>query len=742
NEIYFCHDGGLNKYDENTESWEELSNGLPITQFYKMAISTTTPPTLIGGSQDNGGFIKRSNGTWGNTNGGDAMWQLLDPTNSKIGYTEYWGGRAVYRTTDNFNNLTDLHANIPGEPQGQWVTPFNLNPQNPKTFIIGYNDVFISPDRGNTFFPISNNLTGAEDKDFRNVDMSPVDTNIIMASYSNLLFYTYNYGKTWNKSTLATSFEISSIEFHPQDSNRLWVTRSGLGTFKVQESIDKGKTWKNLTSNFVNTPALIIRFDQASNSLFVGTDIGLFYSDADKINWQYYGNGLPNTSVTDIELHQATRKMYISTYGRGFYSIDLPSCAPAVMTVQSKLNTKSFAYADSIKICLGDEVILKSHIDNLQGSYHWRGPRNFDTIITNTNLLNLGAFKSISKTGNYSLEFVSEKLCTRIDSIYIKVNALPSTQIISDFPELDCSHNQVTLSNSSLNSSNQYQWSMNGKSISDSSNITISNAATYVLKITNSATSCSSTDTISINQVLPPEISYTSQNVECYGEKTGSIDLKIKGGTQPYSLVYSNPILLNGFNNLPAGEYIIIITDSKNCNWRDTIRIKENTQLKAQFPVKDAAVSDGSITSIIQGGVPPYKYEWSKNGITISNEPDLKDLESGFYKLIITDSLNCFKSFDSIEVKQVTSVSENKLTDFIIYPNPTKDYLTISSISHSHLNVDIEICNISGSNYFFKKKIKNAEFEKINLSFLNSGTYILKIKSGHKVFEHKIEIVH
>ncbi|MEO6691236.1 MAG: hypothetical protein ABIO44_02740, partial [Saprospiraceae bacterium] len=42
NEIYFCHDGGLNKYDENTESWEELSNGLPITQFYKMAISTTT----------------------------------------------------------------------------------------------------------------------------------------------------------------------------------------------------------------------------------------------------------------------------------------------------------------------------------------------------------------------------------------------------------------------------------------------------------------------------------------------------------------------------------------------------------------------------------------------------------------------------------------------------------------------------------------------------------------------------
>lgn len=57
------------------------------------------------------------------------MWQLIDPTNPNIGYTEYWGGTAVYRTTNGFYDLTEISVNVPGDPQGQWVTPFVLNPK-------------------------------------------------------------------------------------------------------------------------------------------------------------------------------------------------------------------------------------------------------------------------------------------------------------------------------------------------------------------------------------------------------------------------------------------------------------------------------------------------------------------------------------------------------------------------------------------------------------------------------------
>ncbi|MBK8153132.1 MAG: hypothetical protein IPK61_08820 [Saprospiraceae bacterium] len=87
------------------------------------------------------------------------MWQLIDPNNSNVGYTEYWGGTAVYRTTNGFNSLTEISQNIPGTPQGDWVTPFAFNPKNTKAFFIGYEDIFVSYDRGDHFTKLTNNLT-------------------------------------------------------------------------------------------------------------------------------------------------------------------------------------------------------------------------------------------------------------------------------------------------------------------------------------------------------------------------------------------------------------------------------------------------------------------------------------------------------------------------------------------------------------------------------------------------------
>lgn len=88
----------------------------------------------------------------------------------------------------------------------------------------------------------------------------------------------------------------------------MWCTRGAYGAIKVMESNNQGTSWINITKNMVNTPVLCISYDEASNTLFIGTDFGVFYSDADNVDWQYYGVGLPHTSVTDIELHQGLRK--------------------------------------------------------------------------------------------------------------------------------------------------------------------------------------------------------------------------------------------------------------------------------------------------------------------------------------------------------------------------------------------------------------------------------------------------
>jgi hypothetical protein len=55
----------------------------------------------------------------------------------------------------------------------------------------------------------------------------------------------------------------------------------------------------------------------------VGTDIGVYYTDADQIDWKPYGIGMPAVYVLDLKIRQYTRKLYAGTHGRGVYSIDL-----------------------------------------------------------------------------------------------------------------------------------------------------------------------------------------------------------------------------------------------------------------------------------------------------------------------------------------------------------------------------------------------------------------------------------
>ncbi|HEX5625177.1 MAG TPA: hypothetical protein VFX48_04095, partial [Saprospiraceae bacterium] len=440
-EIYFCCDGGVYRYKESQNRWDELCNGLAITQYYKLAVSTTQPPVLIGGSQDNGGWVRRSNGSWGNTNGGDAMSQVIDPTNPNIGYTEYWGGNAVYRTTNGFNDLTDITTNIGAELPGQWVTPFSLNPLNPKTFIIGYNDIFISHDRGNSFRKMTNNLTGSKDNDLRELRISPVDTQLILATRANQLYLSKDYGKTWKISALTGNVEITGLAFHPKDTNLIWCTRGGYGTIKVMVSKDRGNSWTNLTRNFVNTPVSCITYDEASNTLFVGTDFGVFFSDAGQVDWQYYGTGLPHTAVTDMKIHETLRKLYVSTYGRGFYSIDLPDCAPAVVNLQVSLNGGAFQNADSLRICSGTSVSFLVP-GNYKGSYKWKGP-GIDTLTLDSPELQAGVLSTITSNGNYILEYTSDKGCKRLDTVYIRVLNRPNFAITSDFPHLDCHHKRI-----------------------------------------------------------------------------------------------------------------------------------------------------------------------------------------------------------------------------------------------------------------------------------------------------------
>ncbi len=733
-ELYFCCDGGLYRYHENTEQWDELVNGLAVTQFYKLDISTTNPPVIIGGSQDNGGWIRRSNNTWGNTNGGDAMSQVIDPSNASIGYTEYWGGNAVYRTTNGFNNLDDITTNIGAELPGQWVTPFSLNPKNPKTFIIGFNDIFVSHDRCNTFYKISNNLTGSKDNDLRDVKISPVDTNLILATRGNLMYISKNFGKNWKQYTLVTGLEITGFEFHPKDTDRIWCTRGGYGAIKVMSSKNRGASWTNITGNFVNTPVSSILYDEASNTLFVGSDFGVFYSDADNINWQYYGNGLPHTTVTDLKIHKALRKLYVSTYGRGFYSIDLPDCVPGAVSLQVSANGTSFVSTDTLKLCLGSSLNFKAE-DGLKGNFRWKGPF-LDTTLIDQVEFDAGILNNLNRTGNYILEYTAPYGCTRLDTIYIRLFGKPVFKLQTDFPHLDCHHKSLQLKPSLIQDAinYSYDWIDPDGNQKSSFQLSVEKPGIYLFILKNLASNCSFYDSINVIGYPDPDIGLDTliHNI-CFGDSLGSIEVSGKKGRVPYTYLWSDQGMGSKRNNLKSGIYSLSLNDAHQCTDIDTFKLTEPTAFDYDLKINPSSGSNGSVDLTLKGSTPPYTFLWTRDLVVLGTDEDLMNLPPGGGIICkITDRNGCEFIIKDIEIPEVVSVSNSGSGSFQLYPNPVKDVLILNFKKNADPGMKLELHDMQGRSIKFEKKMMNQQSLKIDVSQLPPGVYFLKIFNSNK----------
>ena len=82
-----------------------------------------------------------------------------------------------------------------------------------------------------------------------------------------------------------------------------------------------------------NTVANCIAYDDNNGSpddaLYIGTDIGVFYRNANMSDWIPFMNGLPNVRVIDLDINKASGSIRAGTFGRGLWSSDLYTVCPS-----------------------------------------------------------------------------------------------------------------------------------------------------------------------------------------------------------------------------------------------------------------------------------------------------------------------------------------------------------------------------------------------------------------------------
>jgi hypothetical protein len=371
NELFQCNDGGLYKTADGV-NWIDRSNGLRITQFYRVANAATNVNINIAGAQDNG--TKLRNGfAYSDVIGGDGMECLIDYTNANIMYGSYQYGE-IFKSTNGGASFTSISTTL---PIGAWITPFVIDPVNPQILYAGYNEVYKTVNGGASWSPISPLLSGFP---MENLAVAPTNTQYIYASNYLSLYKTTNGGTNWSLVTLPNNSQsVTSIEVSPSDPNIVWITYSGYSAgVKVFRTDNGGTTWTNISGSLPNLPVNTIEYDKSTATLYIGTDVGVFVRAYDMADWQVFDAGLPNVIVNDLEIHHTARRLRVATYGRGLWESDL---------YNGQLQTAAYC-APPVEIGCADDYINHFSFNTLVNNYSGCSgqPNGYNTYFPVSNL--------------------------------------------------------------------------------------------------------------------------------------------------------------------------------------------------------------------------------------------------------------------------------------------------------------------------------------------------------------------
>lgn len=331
NTIFDCNDGGVYKSTDGGASWSDISNGLVISQMYSISNSQTYDDLIAAGLQDNGA-IGYDQGSWVELSGGDGMMCHIDPTDPNFIYTAYVNG-VIYRYDLSGPTQTTISENLPGgQQQGEWLTPYQLDPNNPMTIYAGYEGLYKSTNRGNSWSLLSTPAPGSKINYLR---VAPSNSNYIYVGFMSGIFRSTNGGSSWTNVTGAlpvSSVNISGFSIDPSDENTVLVTMSGYSAAnKVFLTTNGGNSWSNSTlSGLPNLPVNCSEINATNGDVYLGTDAGIFEYDLGTNNWVSFSNGLPNAVVTDLDIQYSSALLRAGTFGRGLWETTIPTSVGVV----------------------------------------------------------------------------------------------------------------------------------------------------------------------------------------------------------------------------------------------------------------------------------------------------------------------------------------------------------------------------------------------------------------------------
>jgi photosystem II stability/assembly factor-like uncharacterized protein/PKD repeat protein len=676
NTLFSGCDGGVWKTMDHGNTWINLSNGIENTEFYRLGTTNYNPALIYAGAQDNG-IIKFNTGNWSQVQGADGMVCRIDYTNYNNVYVSFQDGYLL-KSGDGGQTFATMSGTI--TENGGWVTPMEIDPVNPNTLYAAYQHVWKSTNGGiswDTLHSAGNNFT------LTTMAIAKSNPGYIYIGNNNHILRTIDGGNTWVEVTNnlpADSIAMTSIAVDPYNPDIVYATftfdHNGQKVYKTVTGGIGVNAWTNISGTLPNIPIDCIAIQQGGNhGLYIGTDVGIYYTDTTMTDWIPFSNGLPNVRVPELSINYTSNTILAATYGRGIWQC--PLFVPSVM------NPVAYFYADKDTICPGQSIHFsdQSLYDNNTWNWSFTGGN-----ISTSNLQN--PVVSYSNTGIYPVTLwvtngTTNDTLTKTSFIHVINPASSTLPVTEDFED---TLQFLPGSWTSINPTNSPTWSQ-------------SNFGAYGASLHSAY--------------------FSNYNYTCQGDalETPAIDIPATGITKlTFDVAYcSQTAVLSD---------TLIINATNDCGNTFTNVYYKGGSILATAPQ--------NLNEFF-----PADTQWRTETVNLNALSGMAGMQfqfldiSGFGNDLYIDNINISWSTG------LPSYSLN--SNVKIYPNPVKDELIIDWEGMNANALNITVYNTLGEMLYSEIIPQNSAYmTKIDVSEYAQGLYFVRLSDGTNVVTRKV----